>query len=142
MKRVVSGFVAALFILTFVTCVYAYGTNARFSLELYIERLCGLESVGLLSDVVKCWTEDSYNAASETAGPGGGDDSGGVTYNVTYYEEYEGENEILQFFDTVRGFFRRVYRSFWLTGKAFITLFEDIELLIPWNATVETGGST
>lgn len=140
MKRVFSGFVAAVFILTFVTCVYAYGTNRRFSLEVYINRLTQIKSASILSQIAECWVKDSYNATDAVAGPGGGEDGGGFGTEV-YYEEYDGDNEILTFFDSVRGFFRRLSRTFRLIGKAIVTLFEDLDLLIPWNATVTEGGT-
>lgn len=141
MKRVISGFIAALFILTFVTCVNAYGTNKRFSFEVYLNRLTKLQGVGFLNDAVKCWTEDGYNATDAVAGPGGGENSGG-SGNIVYYEEYDGDNEILTFFDSLRGFFLRSTRMLKLIGKSIVALFDDLDLLIPWNATVKIEGET
>lgn len=129
MKRFFSGFVTALFILTFVTCIYSYGTNRRFSLEQYLIRLNSISTASDLEGIRDAWTTDGYAYTP----------SGSSAIIYTTYEDYDGENEILEFFDGVRGFFRRLGRTFNLIGQFLKSLLENFDLLIPWNAVEYQG---
>ena len=146
MKRFFAGLVAAVLILSFIVCVYCYGTDRRFSLEYYIENISEIQSGIWLSSLGEVWTSDgytiSYPATDEQydgAGPGGGEHAGGIEY--VSFSPYEGTNEVLKFLDNIRIFFLRLGATFRILGNALVCLFKDFKLLLPWNATVKSDGT-
>ena len=55
------------------------------------------------------------------------------------YVEYEGDNEILQFFSTIKGFFVRLWDCLGVVFRMVKTVFTNLKYLLPWNSTVPRG---
>lgn len=127
MKRVFSALIAALLILSFVVCVYAYGSNKRFSVEKYIENLSQLQFSLLIGNLMLVWGADVFPMADFT--------TGGYKWKVI--QPYTGESEILAFFDDVRWFFWRCIATGTLLARLAGEIVKNFELLLPWNATVD-----
>ena len=133
MKRFAAGFLTVVLALTFICCVYCHGEKQRFSLELWITNLTGIEEIPSIKDFVDVWKLDYYfeYLSGET---GGG-------RKTVYYEDYTGDDPVLQFFSAVKGFFMRLYRCCTLTVDIISAIFKNLDRILPWNAVVETGGS-
>ena len=136
MKRIFAGLLAAVLILTFVTCVYCYGSDSRFSLEYYIENISGIEAGIWLSSLGEVWTSDGYTISHpatpgdyDGAGPGGGDHAGGFEY--ISFSPYEGSNEILKGLDNIRVFFLRFGATFRILGNTVVCVFKGFKLILP-----------
>lgn len=133
MKRFFSGLIAGVLILTFVTCVFCYGTDKRFSPEKYIENLSELKTTLFLTYITIIWSEDGYAIPDFTS-----DSIGIAYYNL---DPYDGESDILQFFDSIRCFFMRcAHTGAWL-AKMMLDFFSNYKNLLPWNATESRGGT-
>jgi len=120
---------AVFFAILFVCCVVSYGENKRFSAELMLNNLTNFGDMPSLDRVVDCWTEDGIWIDTSTGSVIGG--------KWIYFENYDGNTEVLQFFDFVRGFFLRLYYSISILIDMFICILDNVEYLLPWNNTVE-----
>ena len=110
-----------------VCCVYGYGSNTRFSVEKWIENVTILGSSGSIEDLTKYWTcGDVLIEYPEGYGP--------PLY--IRFESYEGDNDVLEWFDGVIGFFKRLYYTVKEFAEMLVDLFYNVRLLLPWNATV------
>ena len=124
----------------FVCCVITHGENKRFSLEKMITNLTNFQDMPTMQDIAECWTMDYYYVAVETyASAGGGSNSGGFGQQIVYYEEYDGENELLMWLDSMVGFFKRLARTMKIIGEMIICIFDNVQYLLPWNNTVPKG---
>ena len=131
MKRVLVGFVVAVVILTFIVSIYAYGQNKRFSFEKYIENLSELHPAFYLGNLMIVWGMDVFPMPVFTG-------DGGITFKTL--NAYEGESEVLKFFDDIRCFFWRCIGTGAWIARAGLDLLKNFELIIPWNATVDWEG--
>lgn len=55
------------------------------------------------------------------------------------YESYVGDNEVLEFFDNVKGFFVKLGATISLAGEMFLSVFDNLQYLLPWKNTVPKG---
>ena len=202
MNKVLCVFLA----IVFVCSVFAYGTNKRFSVAVWIDNVLSIGQGVQLQDIADTWRKDevyiesALNADSweqiytketdivgnpvafaETVSLGylpiaydaNGEritkdvdhqsyvyrvDANGIPILNPYYdgddfmerhywwvftditdefESYEGDNDLYEFFDNIRGFFLRVARTAQLIGRMILQVFENVGKLLPWNATVE-----
>lgn len=178
----------------FVCCIYAYGTNERFSVEKWLENVKQISETATIEDLTSCWTKESYPYDASTMPysidvydirdvEGGGmifyyrgnfplayNEDGSLTkkhpyewrsvYNsdgtwnknemdpsglypvilkhgqLVYFEEYQGNSDVLQWLDTMVGFFKRLGRTIKLFADMVLHVFRNMRLLLPWNATV------
>ena len=185
----------------FVCCIYAYGTNERFSVEKWLENVKQISETATIEDLTSCWTENSYRRdfshcpnfvegyiknADGTLSPSGRlrlayefhQVDGGVSpgakitkrysydtvalyyangeprvnlyssiygdnlfpvitdAEVVFYEAYDGDNDVLEWLDTMVGFFKRLGRTIKLFADMVLHVFRNMRLLLPWNATV------
>lgn len=116
--------------IVFICCVFAYGSNDRFSLEKWIDNIVLIADGesrrdATIEDVSDCWTKDYYMRWVN--------DNARVQ---TYYEEYEGDNEVLEWLDSVVGFFKRLFRTIKLSVEIAFRYVTKLPYLLPWNATV------
>lgn len=131
MKRFFSGLVAVVLILTFIVCIYCYGENRRFSLEYYIENLSNLKTSFFLTNIALVWSMDDYLVPNFREG------------GVSFYslDPYSGDNDVLNFFDSLRRFFMRcTHTGGWLARTA-ADLLSNFSYLLPWNAVVDSEGN-
>ena len=118
---------------TFVTCVFCYkppgedGTRYRFSFEKWIGNVAGLGKISTMQDLTDVWTMDYYVVPGEYA-----DDVRRI-----YYEDPDVTGEIPQFFNSIKGFFTRVFRTIKLICNMFLEIFRNVDKLLPWKAVVE-----
>lgn len=56
-----------------------------------------------------------------------------------FYETYEGDNELLRFFDSIKGFFLRLTDTIKVIVRILVSVFDNLQYLIPWNNTVPRG---
>ena len=131
MKRVLAGFIVAIVILTFIVSVYAYGQNRRFSFEKYIENLSKLQPTFYLANLMIVWGMDVFPMPVFTG-------DGGITFKSL--EPYQGDSDILKFFDDIRCFFWRCIGTGAWFARGGLDLLKNFDLLIPWNATVDWEG--
>ena len=132
MKKALCFFLA----IAFVCCVYCYREDAdgnkviteRFSFEEMFNNLSNFQDIPTLEDITECWTLDYYTKVLHIDGA-----SANV---VVYYESYTGDEEIFEFFDTVRGFFNRLFRTIKLFAEVIVKVFDNVQYLLPWNNTV------
>lgn len=132
MKRFLSGFLTFVLLLSFVTSIYLAGSGKHFSLRNYLNHIVecfqDLPSVEDLSDY---WTKDQVSVYFPGNGAGG--------WIPVIFEDYDGDNDILEFFDSVRGFFKRAYYTLRWVALYVVGFFENVNAFLPWNsaATVE-----
>ncbi len=112
----------------FVCCIYAYGTNERFSVEKWLENVKQIAETATIEDLTECWTKDTY--VVEVSG------EQGFGRQTVKYEAYEGTNDVLIWLDTMVGFFKRLGRTIKLAAEMLVGVFRNMRLLLPWNATV------
>ncbi len=123
LKKVLALFLAVVV----VCCVYGYGGNTRFSVQKWLENVTVLGSLGSIEDLTKYWTDkDFFLEYPEGQGPP----------EYILFESYEGDNEILEWFDGVVGFFKRLYYTVKEFANMLVNIFSNVRLLLPWNATV------
>lgn len=121
MKKIFSVVVLAVFVFTFVSCIYLHGTNQVFSLEKWLLNVSQFGEITSFLEVTECWTLDYYvNDDGETV----------------YYEGSGTGDTFLEFFDIVRGFFSRLFRSVQLIVESVVDILFNLDLIIPWNASV------
>jgi hypothetical protein len=132
MKRFFSGLVVAVVVLTFIVCVYCYGKDQRFSFEYYLENLQYLQTTNYLTAIAAVWSnEDAFLSWSFANGD----------FTLVSLDPYTGDNDILQFFDTLRLFFIRCGNTgIWL-AKALQDMLHNFKYLLPWNAVVHPDGT-
>lgn len=131
MKRVFSVYLSIIVALTFVSCVYLEGQDRVFSLEKWISNVSELGEISSFRDLIDCWTKPGYSKQL-----GSTEDGTGEAWTYVVYEEYEGDNATLEFFDVVRGFFRRLFHALELFFDGVYSLLTSADKLLPWNATV------
>ena len=56
------------------------------------------------------------------------------------YESYHGENEVLEFFDNIKGFFLKLGSTISLACEMFLSIFDNLQYLLPWKNTVPKEG--
>lgn len=125
MKKALCILLAALF----VCCVVCYGTDERFSLEAFLINITKFDDMPSIEKVTDIWTLPYYDDSDLGFG-------GGSASTKIYFEDYEGDNVVLEFFDGVRGFFRRLTYSIRLLVRIVISVFKNLKYLLPWNSTV------
>lgn len=52
------------------------------------------------------------------------------------YESYQGDNEVLAFFDHIKAFFLRLTDTIKVIVKIIVSIFKNLKYLLPWNSTV------
>lgn len=55
------------------------------------------------------------------------------------YESYAGDNGILEFFDNLKAFFLKLGSTISLGGEMFLSIFDNLQYLLPWKNTVPKG---
>ena len=55
------------------------------------------------------------------------------------YESYNGDNEVFEFFDNIKGFFVKLGATISLAGEMFLSVFDNLQYLLPWKNTVPKG---
>ena len=55
------------------------------------------------------------------------------------YESYQGDNEVLRFFDSIKAFFLRLTDTIKVIVKIVVSIFDNLQYLLPWNNTVPRG---
>ncbi len=53
-----------------------------------------------------------------------------------FYEDYDGDDAILQFFSGIKGFFNRVWRCIKLIVDMLFSAISNVKYFLPWNSTV------
>ena len=125
MKKALCILLAAIF----VCCVVFYGENERFSLEAFLNNITKFEDMPSIEKVTEIWTLPYYDDSDL----GFGSDP---EMTKIYFEDYDGDNPVLEFFDGVRGFFRRLTYSIKLVVRIMMSVFKNLKYLLPWNSTV------
>lgn len=149
MKKILIGALVTVLIMTFAVCVFAYGEDKVFSLEVWLTNVAKFSESASFRDVADCWTKDSYKGTETVMVTidEGFDENGDPLIRVEYreveidifYEDYDEDNVILKGLDNVRGFFRRLGRSFKMLFTSLGDCFANVDNLLPWNATVPRG---
>ena len=129
-KGIGTKLLAGLLALMFVTCVYASGEDKKFSLKVWIENVGKIGELGNIGQqLVDAWTKNGRYV----------EDSNGVE-NYVKWSEYSGaEDDKMPFFEGIRVFFLRLGYSVELIAKGFLTVFDCIWSILPWNSTVPRG---
>lgn len=143
MKKALCFFMAVLF----VCCVMCYEKDERFSVEVMITNITKFDDIPTMQDIMDVWSLDYYiEITYEYHYPT--DEYGNILSgppiteaieNRIYYEDYEGTNEILLFFERVGVFFNRVFRTIKIIVDIFVKIFGNLKYLLPWNNTVPRG---
>ena len=124
MKKIASTLFVGLLALMFVTCVYANGKDAKFSLKKWIENLDAIGELGNVGErLAQAWTESGRYVDGEWVP----------------WREYAGSSETLQFLEEIRIFFLRLGYTVRLIAEAFLDLLKCVFALLPWNSTVPRG---
>ena len=100
-----------------------------------------------MEDIMDVWALDYYieieyviHYPTDSEGnPAQGPTSTEIVEHKIYYEDYEGSNEILLFFEKIGAFFNRLSRTIKLVVKMLVTVFKNMKYLLPWNSTVSKG---
>lgn len=132
MKKALCIFLAILFVCSVIVCEVDEEGNVtsaeRFSIEAFLNNITNFQDIPSMQDVAECWTLDTYYEKVN--------DLAGVQ---KYYEDYDGDDPTLEFFDSVRGFFKRLYRSVKIIAEMFVCILDNVQYLLPWNNTVPKG---
>lgn len=148
LKKILIGALILVLIMTFAVCVYAYGEDKVFSLEVWLTNVAKFSEAATFRDVADCWTKDSYKGKVTVFVEREGVTAEGDVFiyleeqeveGDIFYEDYDGDNVILKGLDNVRGFFRRLGRSFKMLFTSLGDCFANVDNLLPWNATVPRG---
>ena len=124
MKKIASALLTGLLALMFVTCVYANGKDAKFSLKKWIENLDAIGELGGVGErLAEAWTKD-------------GREIDGVWTPWSDKTSEEGE---YGFFESIRVFFLRLGYTIKTLAEAFLNLLKCVVALLPWNSTVPRG---
>lgn len=123
---------------TFITCVFCYkppgenGIRYRFSFEQWIGNVAAFGEISTMQDLIDVWTLSYYLEEYD-------DYAGGraIQYRKVYYEDPDVTGDIPQFFNSIKGFFARLFRSIRLICEMFADIFTLADKLLPWNAVVE-----
>ena len=133
--------------IVFVCCVITHGKNERFSLEAFLNNITNFEDMPSMEDIMDVWTLEYY-VEIEHVYHYPMDDEGNavqgppileIVEHKIYYEDYEGGNEILLFFERIGAFFNRLFRTIKLIVEMLVTVFKNMKYLLPWNSTVPKG---
>lgn len=56
-----------------------------------------------------------------------------------YYDDYDGDDSILEFLESIKAFFMRCYQTIKVVVEIVVCIFDNLEYLLPWNSTVPKG---
>ena len=116
--------------IVFVCCIYGYGTNERFSFETWLDNVVKIGDMATIEEITDFWTNEScYYKFPDGEGPP----------ELIVFESYEGENEVLEWLDSMVGFFKRMFYTLEYLAEMFLDIFRNMRLLLPWNSTVTVG---
>ena len=156
-----NGFLAILLAVTFVCCVYGYGSNTRFSFEKWLTNVSNSfsEFDSLFEEIADIWTSDEYyverrsvsGEISTYADAGGGENSGAIeggtaadTERTNFFEKVVGFFEDLidvflnldDYVAEIIVFFRRVWDTILVVVDIIVQIVDVLGAMLPWNAVV------
>ena len=124
MKKIASTLFVGLLALMFVTCVYANGKDAKFSLKKWIENLDAIGELGGVGEkLADAWTKDHRI----------------VDGKEVPWSDKESEEGEYGFFESIRVFFLRLGYTIKTLAEAFLDLLKCVFALLPWNSTIPRG---
>lgn len=124
MKKIITGALLILLALTFITCVYGYGADEVFSLEIWLENLASFGDIASTQDFVEIWQDDTMVDGGDLAT--GGEDA----ERTSFFDK------VIGFFEEMLTFFRRLWDTVLLIVEIAVDVFSNLSKLLPWNATV------
>ena len=134
LKKMISGLLAVLIVVTFVACVYGYGEGGDrvFSFRVWVENLAQIgNDYSLKDDLIIVWTEDHYFWFKYNKGF---DEY--LRMVETYETVYEGDDEVLMFLSQIPLFFERLWATVRVLFGHIGWIYRQADVLLPWNATV------
>ena len=124
MKKIITGALLILLALTFITCVYGYGADEVFSLEIWLENLASFGDIASTQDFIEIWQDDTMVDGGDLAT--GGEDA----ERTSFFDK------VIGFFEEMLTFFRRLWDTVLLIVEIAVDVFGNLDKLLPWNATV------
>ena len=124
MKKIFTGILVIILAMSYVTCVFGYGTNEVFSFEIWLENLASFGDIASTQDFVEIWQDDTMVDGGDLAT--GGEDA----ERTSFFDK------VIGFFEEMLTFFRRLWDTVLLIVEIAVDVFANLGKLLPWNSTV------